>query len=163
VLVGRALGLVHGRNCAQYLLVAPALGLLTFGGFSHFFCYYLGYDRLRLALAWFSFVSLNLLVSYLTRKRPLKAIYLERWLSVGAYFGAVLDHFHLFPIVYREGLYFGVEVSDQAGTAMIATAAREGLPMIDPYFASVEGAPLIYYYLWHFNAAHLCLLGGLSA
>jgi hypothetical protein len=166
-LVARNLGLVQRWCNALCWLVAPGLGLLTFGPFSHLICYYLGYNRLTLALAWMVFLALNL--AYLSATKP--RAHRQPGFSASAIAGIVLAcalaatllHLQLFPLLYADGLYFGVHIFDQTRTAMIATAAREGLPLVDPYFSNGTAQPLVYYYHWHFNAAHLCLLGGLTA
>jgi len=167
VLVVRNLGLISRGQLIQYALVAPALGLLTFGPFSHFCCYYLGYNRFILTTTWVGFISVNIGYSYATPRRAdrqaVSGIQAFVGIALGCILAATLLQLQLFPLVYQDGLYFGVHIFDQTRTAMIAAAAREGLPLVDPYFSTSVARPLVYYYHWHFNAAHLCLLGGLSA
>lgn len=167
IMVAHNLSLVTRRPAAIFWLVVPALGLLTFGPFSYFICYYLGYHRLSLALAWLAFLALTGGYSWATKRRPLKGTGPD-FRTVGGIalccaLAATLLHLQLFPLVHQGGLYFGIPIFDQTRTAMIAAAAREGLPLVDPYFSTGTPQPLVYYYQWHFNAAHLCLLGGLSA
>jgi hypothetical protein len=69
----------------------------------------------------------------------------------------------LIPKTMADGLALAMPIFDHAKVAIIDQIARGGLPATNPFFgAAGEPALLAYYYLWHFSAAELSLLAGIS-
>jgi hypothetical protein len=67
------------------------------------------------------------------------------------------------PKISSEGVALASPIFDHSKIAMIDEMARLGVPPADPFFGGA-GSParLSYYYLWHFSAAELSLLAGVS-
>ena len=67
------------------------------------------------------------------------------------------------PKFSSEGVSLAEPVFDHSKVAMIDEMARSGVPPTNPFFGGV-GTParLSYYYLWHFSAAELSLLAGVT-
>jgi hypothetical protein len=69
----------------------------------------------------------------------------------------------LLPKAADGGIIIGTTAFDHSKIAMVDAMVRQGLPAANPFFG-MHGAPsaLSYYYLWHFGAAQLSILGGIS-
>ncbi len=67
------------------------------------------------------------------------------------------------PKYSSEGVSLAAPVFDHSKVAMIDEMARSGVPPSNPFFGGA-GTParLAYYYLWHFSAAELSLLAGVT-
>jgi hypothetical protein len=67
------------------------------------------------------------------------------------------------PKYSSEGVSLAAPVFDHSKVAMIDEMARSGVPPANPFFGG-SGTParLAYYYLWHFSAAELSLLVGIT-
>ena len=69
----------------------------------------------------------------------------------------------LLPHLTDQGVILGPAASDHAKVAMIDAMTRLGLPPANPFFAAGGGRGVLsYYYLWHFAAAQLSLVTGVS-
>jgi hypothetical protein len=67
------------------------------------------------------------------------------------------------PKTAPDGIALAIPIFDHAKVAIIDQIAREGLPVQNPFFGPPgEPLPLAYYYLWHFSAAELALLTGIT-
>ena len=67
------------------------------------------------------------------------------------------------PKFSPDGVSLAEPIFDHSKVAMIDEMARSGVPPANPFFGGA-GTParLAYYYLWHFSAAELSLLAGVS-
>ena len=67
------------------------------------------------------------------------------------------------PQITTGGVVFAEVIFDHSKVAMIDEMARLGVPAGNPFFGESDGLDrLTYYYLWHFSAAELVILTGLS-
>ena len=60
----------------------------------------------------------------------------------------------LLPKITATGIQLADPIFDHAKIAIVDAMTRQGLPPVNPVFASGR---LVYYYLWHFSAAELAL------
>jgi hypothetical protein len=87
--------------------------------------------------------------------------------SIAALVGAALLAFGvmaaILPKISADGAALASPIFDHSKVALIDEMARLGVPPGNPFFGEV-GAPtrLSYYYLWHFSAAVLAVLAGVS-
>jgi hypothetical protein len=65
----------------------------------------------------------------------------------------------LLPKITATGVQLADPIFDHAKIAIVDAMTRQGLPPVNPVFASGR---LVYYYLWHFSAAELALALGVS-
>ena len=66
------------------------------------------------------------------------------------------------PKISADGVSLASPIFDHSKIAMIDEIARLGVPPGNPFFGGEGPARLSYYYLWHFSAAELSLLFGIS-
>ncbi len=67
------------------------------------------------------------------------------------------------PKITGDGVALAAPIFDHAKVAMIDEMVRLGVPPGNPFFGEPgEPTRLAYYYLWHFSAAELALLTGMS-
>jgi len=161
----RLLGLINPKRFLVALLMAPAFGLCTYGPFSLAFTALVGYSVFTLIIAWLLFQAIILLwIRYQTISTNEHFLchisqWHSLWLLIGAAVCAMIPTFHIFPVVYQDGLFINVPIFDHAKIAIVDAIAREGLLPINPYYAPAgERIPLTYYYLWHFFASQIKLL-----
>jgi len=147
------------------LLVAPALGLCTYGSFSLAFAFLVGYSPFTLLVAWLLFQTS---LWWLPTQRPPENfcepsnLYNFLLISGAAGWAAMLT-LAIFPVAYQEGLFVNSPIFDHAKIAIVDAIARQGLLPINPYYApDGQTIPLIYYYTWHFLASQLKLLAGVT-
>jgi hypothetical protein len=69
----------------------------------------------------------------------------------------------MLPKVSADGVALAAPIFDHSKVSMVNEMVRLGVPPGNPFFGEA-GAPyrLSYYYLWHFSAAELALLAGVS-
>ena len=69
----------------------------------------------------------------------------------------------ILPKVSAEGVALAAPIFDHSKVAMIEQMMRLGVPPENPFFGAI-GAPtrLSYYYLWHFSAAELAVVAGVT-
>jgi hypothetical protein len=76
---------------------------------------------------------------------------------------AIAPALAIFPKISPDAVTLASPIFDHSKVAMIDEMARLGLPPGNPFFGGAGGeGPLTYYYLWHFSAAELSVLFGLS-
>jgi hypothetical protein len=69
----------------------------------------------------------------------------------------------ILPKLTGDGIALAAPIFDHAKVAMIDEMVRLGVPPGNPFFGETgESTRLAYYYLWHFSAAELALLTGMS-
>jgi hypothetical protein len=66
------------------------------------------------------------------------------------------------PKVSAEGVALASPIFDHSKIAMIDEMARSGVPPVNPFYGGPGPVRLTYYYLWHFSAAELAVLTGLT-
>jgi hypothetical protein len=76
---------------------------------------------------------------------------------------ALIPLIALLPRHVADGVIVGWTASDHSKVAMIDEMTRLGLPAGNPFFGWQGGRGVLsYYYLWHFSAAQLSILPGIS-
>jgi len=158
ILILRHLGFKQFPN----LLVAPALGLCTFGPFSLGITTLIGYSVTTLLGSWLTFQIILLWktppASNLEPFYP-STVSSTVLLLFGTLLWALLTTLPIYPAVYEQGLFVNTPIFDHAKVALVDAIARQGLLPINPYYApNGEDILLIYYYTWHFLASQLKLL-----
>jgi hypothetical protein len=142
------------------ILLAPLLGAAVFGTTTCLLFHFVKYNRLALLCTF----ALCILVLF-TIKVPTAAREKSRtaWLLLAMCFpiGAVASA-DVTPFVLEGGLYVGGAIHDHEKMAIVNGIAREGLPPVSPYYHPGREAPLNYYFLWHFLASQLKVLGGFT-
>src|SRR5271163_4826200 len=81
------------------------------------------------------------------------------WAFAGAAVLAAGPAAALMPKISATGVQLADPIFDHAKIAIVDAMARQGLPAVNPVFASGR---LVYYYLWHFSAAELALALGVT-
>ncbi len=84
------------------------------------------------------------------------------WAWAGAALFALAPALAILPKFVGDGVALAPPIFDHAKVAIIDEIARLGLPPGNPFFGGGEPSRLVYYYLWHFSAAELALLPGMS-
>ena len=88
---------------------------------------------------------------------------LPLWAFVAASVIALAPAAVVLPKTTADGIALAIPIFDHAKVAIIDQIARGGLPAQNPFFGPPgEPLPLAYYYLWHFSAAELSLLTGIT-
>lgn len=85
------------------------------------------------------------------------------WPLAGAALVALIPMMAILPKAVADGLTLAAPIFDHSKIALIDEMARLGVPPGNPFFGG-EGsaAPVSYYYLWHFSAAELAAMLGIS-
>lgn len=157
----RLLGLINRKHILAALLVAPALGLCTYGPFSLALASLFGYSTINLIAIWILFQ----VIIWIWAKRSPTGSFCEishqhsLLLLIGIALCAVIPTINIFPALFQDGLFVNDYIFDHAKVALVDSIAREGMLPINPYYApNGETIPLIYYYTWHFLASQLKLI-----
>jgi len=148
-------------------LGAPLAGIFVAGPFLHLACYLAQFSISVVLTSWSFLVAL--LVWMLKRYPDGDSSFCQ--LTLGKLIGilllvavwALFPISHIFPIIWDNGLYFRHQIFDHSKIALVDAICRNGLPAVSPYYA-VDGipVPLNYYYHWHFLAAVLKKVTGIS-
>lgn len=141
---------------------APALGWGVFVALALPVQLLIGFTPLSTALL--AGLALVAAIAVLARHLPGgDATRLPLWACALAALVALLPLAGLLPKVTDAGALLGPAASDHAKVAMIDAMTRLGLPAANPFFGFHGGRGVLsYYYLWHFGAAQLSLLTGIS-
>lgn len=148
---------------------APALGMAIFGAFSLLSTSLVSFNTTTLYSSWIVF---NLLLLIFAKK--------SNQLSVNLLFPIPVSHIlvificclvyglipagSIFPTIHDEGLYVGYFINDHMKIAFVDSIAREGMPALNPFYTpGGERILLIYYYGWHFVAAQIKIITGITA
>ena len=153
------------RN-SSVLLLAPALGLCTFGPFALFFTWSLGYSLLSVLSAWLIFQFGALLILFRQQQQWYKQFVSvnSAWLIAAIMLWATIPTVNIFPFLYESGLFVNIQIFDHMKISIIDSIVREGLPPLNPYYAPEgERIPLVYYYAWHFDVSMIKLVTGVSS
>lgn len=156
---------IKNRNFST-LLLAPALGLCFFGPFALLFCWLLGFSLVNILTAWLIFLlSIYLSVAeqqqqWYKRLVSVKSLYLVAAIMLWA----IIPPLNIYPFIYENGLFVNAQIFDHMKISIVDSIVREGLPPLNPYYAPEgERISLVYYYAWHFDAAMIRLITGVSS
>lgn len=165
------LNLLNNWQHFSAYLFAPAFGFSVFGIFSFLSVSLFGYHTVVLGVTWFIFHLIlwfwkkrySSLTSSLNILTPSISFFklLIVWLAIA--FWACFPALNISPYVINDALFINAPIFDHAKIAIIDSISRHGLPAINPYYAP-EGKQilLMYYYLWHFIAAELSTITGIT-
>ena len=152
------------------LLIAPFLGMCTYGPFSLLMTWLFGYSATILVFSWLLFQGLVVLgLRHLARgdmqvetfcAGTHRIIFI---LLVAAGLWALLPVSNIYPAVFDGGLYVNENIFDHMKIAIVNSIAREGIPAKDPFYAPLgQQIDLIYYYAWHFVGAQIRTITGVT-
>lgn len=92
-----------------------------------------------------------------------KSVVVPLLAAIGAILLACAIMSAIIPAVTSDGAALAGAIFDHSKIAMIDDIARLGVPAGNPFFEETGGiSRLSYYYLWHFSAAELAVVTGLS-
>ncbi len=144
--------------------IAPAMGWGVFTAVSFVVQDLLGFSRLSTGLLAVGFLAAA--AAALVRVKDVKSgssTALPPWAYVLALAVGLIPLVGLLPKYADGGVLLGPTAFDHSKIAMVDAMTRLGLPAANPFFgAHGVRALLPYYYLWHFGAAQLSLLAGVS-
>jgi hypothetical protein len=150
-------------------LWAPALGFAVHTSIALPLLGWIGMGRATVLAVTLVFAALALAACFLSRQPGVPAS-LSRpqslWLVAGVAAAALLalaPATSVLPKVTGDGMTLSASIFDHAKVALIDEMIRAGVPPTNPFFNEV-GAPegVAYYYLWHFAAALVAVMTGLS-
>jgi hypothetical protein len=116
----------------------------------------------------FAVTAATVFASFVTLSRavnPVKSILdgIPVWAAVAAAILSAAIMALILPQITSGGVVFADVIFDHSKVAMIDEMARLGVPAANPFFGESDGLDrLTYYYLWHFSAAELVVLTGLT-
>jgi hypothetical protein len=90
------------------------------------------------------------------------ALPIPAWIYAAAAVLAMAPAVAIVPKHVGDAVILADPIFDHAKVALIDEMTRLGLPPGNPFFGGSGPAPVAYYYLWHFSAAELALLLGVS-
>ncbi len=97
------------------------------------------------------------------RDGPPVACSIPTWALLAAAALALAPAAAVAPAHVGEGVVVAKPIFDHAKVAIIDVMTRLGLPPANPFFGELgEAGHLAYYYLWHFSAAQLAIMLGLT-
>ena len=167
-LLWTCLGLPVARRLvpgALALPLAPALGWAVHSAAALPIFILVGFSRATvLGLTGLSVVAaLAALVLQRERDQGEYAIRVPVWALAAAALLACGSAAAILPKMTGDGIALAAPIFDHAKVAMIDEMVRLGVPPGNPFFGEMgEPGRLAYYYLWHFSAAELALLTGMS-
>lgn len=157
--VGRLI--VPGRGLA--MAIAPALGWALFNAAAQPLLLFLPFDRLVLALCCAAALVVALLLARLPAVAAPARPGVPWWGYLAAAILALAPAMALMPKFVDGGIWLADPIYDHSKVSMIDDIARLGLPAGNPYFGDAgHPSSLGYYYLWHFGAAMIVRLLGVS-
>lgn len=145
--------------------VAPLLGWAVHSAVVLPIFFIVGLSRTSLSIV----IALSLImavVAWWKRPHPMSgetAAHIPVWAVAAAAVlaWAIMDM--ILPTISANGVSLANPVFDHSKVAMIDEMVRLGVPPGNPFFAATgDLTRLSYYYLWHFSAAELSILTGLS-
>jgi hypothetical protein len=161
-----AIGLALGRRLLPASLVlpaAPALGWAVHSAVALPLYRLIGFTPLSVALGSLFFLA----AAGLLLRSPMQSreadIRIPAWGFAFAALLAAVPVLALFPKFSADAVTLSGPIFDHSKIAMIDQMTRLGLPPGNPFIGEAgHDAPLAYYYLWHFSAAELGLIPGVS-
>ena len=144
--------------------VAPTLGWAVFNALALPILLVCGFTRISITLVVIAAVAPSLVIAF---RRPFgtppaSASPNVPWWAVGAAaLLAVAPAIAILPKLVDGGVLLTPQMYDHSKIAIIDDIVRLGLPVGNPFFGATP-SHLVYYYLWHFGAAVLAKLLGIS-
>ena len=147
------------------LMLAPALGWAVHSAVALPLFFAIGMSRLTVAAAFLAPVIAALAALRASGWRQSKDGLLGRPV-LAALFGAALLAWAIaaavLPKTSADGVALAAPIFDHAKIALVDEMARLGVPPANPFYGGAGPARLSYYYLWHFSAAELAVLAGVT-
>jgi hypothetical protein len=167
ILVYSCIGLALARwlraSWAPAASLAPVLGWTVVTALGLPLQSLCGFTRLTTGLLVAAAFAVGAWVSARGRREGDLAQRLPAWAFVLAALIAVIPMAALLPKAMDGGVIIGSTAFDHSKIAMVDEITRLGLPAGNPFFGPGAGrGTLSYYYLWHFGAAQLSILSGVS-
>ena len=163
-LLGAALGRWLRLGWAPVWGMAPALGWGVFSALSFPLQHLFGFTRGSTAVL--ALTALAAGVGILVRckdDRIADAPRLPPWAFALAAAVALIPLVGLLPRPADGGIIVGSTAFDHSKIAMVDEMTRLGLPAGNPFFGAAGARGVLsYYYLWHFGAAQLSILAGVT-
>jgi hypothetical protein len=163
-----SLGLALSRRLAPISLslpIAPGMGWAVHGALA------LPLYRLVGFTAWTVGVTslLALMAAWLLLPSPAFAegpdseVRVPLWAYALAAVLAAVPAIALFPKIHGDAMTLAAPIFDHSKIAIVDEMTRLGVPPSNPFFGEAnQETPLAYYYLWHFSAAELASVFGVS-
>src|SRR5208283_656122 len=150
---------------ALALPVAPAFGWAVHSALALPLYRLIGFTPLSVALVSLLFLAFAVPALYVRASTDNDEIgaRVPSWAYVLAALLAVVPASALFPKFYGNDVALAGPIFDHSKVAIIDEITRLGLPPGNPFFGEVlHNQGLAYYYLWHFSAAELALIPGVT-
>lgn len=166
--IGMAPALLLSRDLRTALPLAPALGWAVHGAIALPVLTVTGFTATSVAVCALALLAASLFLVALWRRRTadhdgVHAVSVPALALLGALMLAAVPASAILPKISGDAVHLGAPIFDHAKIAIVDAIARQGLPPVNPVFSeSGTNAPFAYYYLWHFSAAELRLLLGIS-
>ena len=166
VLIWTCIGLAVARHVVPLKEVAwpvaPALGWAVHSAVALPVFMLVGFSRIAVGIVMMGSLVASLFAPI--RKRGTDGTGgVPLWIWIGAAIVAAGPAAAILPKFIDGGVVLASPIFDHAKVAMIDEMARNGVPPVNPFFGEAgEPARLAYYYLWHFSAAELAVLLGVS-
>jgi hypothetical protein len=153
------------RPLAPWL--APAIGWAAHSALALPLCFLIGVSRGSVVVLFAApLVVAAAALGWQRAATPREDRPLPVWLLIAVLAGAALVSFDFMavdlPKFSGQGVTLAATIFDHSKIAMIDDMARLGVPPGNPFYGGEGPARLSYYYLWHFTAAELAVLTGLS-
>jgi hypothetical protein len=150
---------------ALALPVAPAFGWAVHSALALPLYRLIGFTPLTVVLVTLLFLAFALLALRLPESadNDHTGARVPPWAYVLAALLAVVPASAVFPKFYGDAVALAGPIFDHSKVAIIDEMTRLGLPPGNPFFGEVlHNQGLAYYYLWHFSAAELALIPGVT-
>jgi hypothetical protein len=154
------------------LAMAPALGWAVFNAAALPILLVVGFGRTSVAVLCGAALALGLAATLVVRRGDpptsseapgVSLPGVPWWVYGAAALLALAPAIAIMPKFASGGVVLAQQMYDHSKIAIINDIARLGLPAGNPFFGEVGTAPpLAYYYLWHFGAASVSALLGVS-
>jgi hypothetical protein len=166
VLLWTCVGLAVARHVAPLRElawpVAPALGWAVHSAVTLSVFMLIGFSRIAVGIVAVGSLAASLFM-LLGGRSDRAAGGVPHWFWLGAAIVAAGPAAAILPKYIDGGVVLASPIFDHAKIAIIDEMARFGLPPTNPFFGKAgEPARLAYYYLWHFTAAQLSVLLGVT-
>jgi hypothetical protein len=163
------LGLPIARRLVPHSLalpLAPALGWAVHGAAALPIFFLVGFSKATLlaltGLAFFVAIA-ALVLQGRAPEQNAPPIHIPLWALAAAALLACGPAAAVLPKLTGDGIALAAPIFDHAKVAMIDEMVRLGVPPGNPFFGETgESTRLAYYFLWHFSAAELAMLTGMS-
>ena len=161
-----ALGLSISRRIVSPVLampIAPALGWAMHSAATLPIFLLLGFSAGGVALTATAASGGKPCLSFRSRDAPVRDTFILRPAYIAGALLALIPAATVAPEHVVGSVLVGAPIFDHAKVPIIDVMVRLGLPPANPFFGEFgERGTLAYYYLWHFSAAQLAIVSGLT-